>query len=185
MQLFVLWLMLLATAAARVPVKEFLEGTCHMYDQSMASQKQSIKKITLFVCSYDIRYKIQISAFLSNLYASNLYASNLFFSQSIENTFITNSSWLLAPSIPTPVFSLRILTLPETEISPRRCKHSITYVYPKKREGRNDVPPCLFLTSIFFTDETVTAFSFITRNSKPPNGTSTPVKGTVKMIQVS
>ena len=112
MQLFTLWLMMLTTAAARVPVEEFLEGICHMLYLTMASQKQSIKKIPLFVCSYDIRYKIKISAFLSNL-----YASNLFFSQSIENTFITNSSWLLAPSIPTPVFSLRILTLPETGIS--------------------------------------------------------------------
>lgn len=35
----------------------------------------------------------------------------------------------------------------------------------------------------FLEVKTVTAFSFITRNSKPPNGTSTPVKGTVKMIQ--
>ena len=57
MQLFVLWLMMLATAAARVPVKGFLEGICHILYQSMASQKQSIKKITLFVCSYDIRYQ--------------------------------------------------------------------------------------------------------------------------------
>lgn len=32
-------------------------------------------------------------------------------------------------------------------------------------------------------DEPVTAFSFITRNSKPPPGTSTPVKGTVSMMQ--
>ena len=136
MQLFVFWLMMLATAAVRVPVKGFLEGICHILYQSMASQKQSVKKITLFVCSYDIHYKIQISAFLSNL-----YASNLFFSQSIENMYITNSSWFLAPSIPTPVLSLRILTLPETGVSLRRCKHSIAYVYPKKREGRNDVPP--------------------------------------------
>ena len=125
MQLFTLWLMMLTTAAARVPVEEFLEGICHMLYLTMASQKQSIKKIPLFVCSYDIRYKIKISAFLSNL-----YASNLFFSQSIENMFITRlRSWrdckptrnkvsaLLVPSIPTPVFSLRILTLPETGIS--------------------------------------------------------------------
>ena len=49
MQLFVFWLMMLATAAVRVPVKGFLEGICHILYQSMASQKQSVKKITLFV----------------------------------------------------------------------------------------------------------------------------------------